>query len=160
MASSDEELMTSQSNVNETLSTTEQSKEGNSSHVAVPDSAHVSESEALRRSRRDTKLTLKAREQKVLLLSQRLVNIVDEFQEQSETFSVAAESKELHDVQVFVSQMEHKSHAICSTFDEIKTLSENKVESVTQNLFEQFIAESQQLRDYLQQREERHEEDE
>ncbi|XP_067945216.1 uncharacterized protein [Watersipora subatra] len=47
-----------------------------------------------------------------------------------------------------------------NTFDQIKALRENKVETVTQNFFEQYIAESQQLRDYLQQREERHEQDE
>ena len=110
--------------------------------------------ESLRRSDRDRKLALKAREQKIVELSQNLFKRIDEHLDQNEKFLTNADSLALSDVQDFVNGLDDNVNAIHSVYNEIKTLGDNKVEKTVQTFFDQFLEDNEHIKDYLKQREE------
>ncbi|XP_067945257.1 uncharacterized protein [Watersipora subatra] len=113
-----------------------------------------SDTAALRKSMRDKKLALKAKENKTLQLTQQLVKTIDKQLEQNEGFLEKADTLSDKDVSTFMSLVENCTHTVSDIFDEVETLVENKVSETTQAFFNEFMTDVRLVHDYYNQRKE------
>lgn len=111
----------------------------------------------LRKPTRERKLALKARENKVLALTQRLIKAVHKRLEH-EDFLDRADTLPDEKVDGFMLLLDTCMNSVADIFEQIKTLAENKVSKSTQTLFNQFNTETQHSQAHYCQRKEENEE--
>ena len=119
---------------------------------------HEPDQTELRRSAREKKLALKAKENKIVVLSQFLIGTIDEQSSKIEDFLENANDISDEDVESFLAIVDSSKQSVFATSDEIEQLSENKLDRKTQTIVDQFLADVQLEHDHWNQRNEEDEE--
>ena len=115
--------------------------------VAIPLDESDSETQVFRKSERNKKLALKARENKIITLTQSLANAVDEQLEKNEKFF---DQNEFSDdgIEELLEELEQRINFVASTYSELRELSEGNVNTSTVNLYDQFSKDAQSVKEY------------
>ena len=151
MSDFEDETQLSNSDKEASLST-ESIADGNATAIVTAHS--VERAEALRSSKRETRLALKERENEIVKLTQKLMQVISAQQQRNEEILSEVDNKTAMQLNEFLTEIDEVTSSVEHILYQIKSLNDNKVEPKTQTLVDQYNSDVEIVKDYQRQRQE------